>query len=197
MDLSSFDAEELLHLAIDLTGRQQHAEALSCLKRAATLEPTHAGVVYFTGVIYVQTGLAERALQSFQHAVQLNPDLHLAHFQLGLLFYTSEREAQAIDAWRPLDRLGEAHPLYLFKAGLEALERQEFDACRDFLNKGIAVDPQSGPFNEAMRGFLAWTDEEERDAQAESQVPDMVVRLPAAPQRRDLPLPPMFRARDA
>lgn len=194
MDLSSFDAEELLHLAIDLSGRQQYAQALACLKQAATLAPEHAGVAYFSGVVYMQTGLAERALQSFQRAVQLNPELHMAHFQLGLLLYTSEREAQAIDAWRPLNNLGEAHPLYLFKAGLEALERQDFDACRSFLNKGIAVDPHGGPLNEAMRGFLAWTDEEERNAQGASQLPDMVVRLPAVAQRRDLPLPPMFRA---
>lgn len=193
MDLSPFDAEELLHLAVDLIARQQGADALACLKRAAELDPAHAGVALFTGVVYMQAGLTEHALRSLRGAVDLDPELHLARFQLGLLLYTEEREAEATEVWKPLDRLGDTHALYLFKAGLEAMSQQDFAACRDFLNRGIAANAESPPLNEAMRAVLARADEEEREAREASDPSDLLARFPLTRPPKDLPLPPMFR----
>ncbi len=154
VDLSLFDAEELLHLAINLSAQQKFGEALSCLKRANKLDPKNAAVIYFTAVIYAQINLYERALATMQHAVQMEPALDIAHFQIGLLYFTSGRVSEAIEAWRPLNRLGDEHPLYLFKAGLEALAREDFDACRNYLRQGIALNAENEPLNNDMRKIL-------------------------------------------
>jgi len=154
MELSSFDVEELLHLAINLSGQQKFAEALTCLKRAAKLDPKNAAVIYFTAVIYAQINMFDRALAMMQQAVELNPALDIAHFQIGLLYFTSGRVSEAIEAWRPLNRLGDEHPLFLFKAGLEALSREDFEACRHYLSQGIALNAENEPLNNDMRKIL-------------------------------------------
>lgn len=163
MDLSLFDAEELLHLSINLSAQQKFPEALACLKRAHKLEPKNASIVYFTAVIYAQLNLFERALGTMQQAVQMNPALDIAHFQIGLLFFTSGRVSEAIGAWQPLNRLGDEHPLYLFKSGLEALAREDFDACRNYLKQGIVLNAENEPLNNDMRKILQRLGESEYD----------------------------------
>lgn len=154
MDLTHFDVEELLHLGMKLTAQQRYADALACLKRAARLDPHNGTVTYFIAVVYAQINLYERALTTMKHAVQLEPGLDIAHFQIGLLYFTSNRLAEAIEAWRPLDRLGEEHPLFLFKAGLEALARDDFATCRRYLNRGIRLNATNEPLNNDMRAVL-------------------------------------------
>jgi tetratricopeptide (TPR) repeat protein len=154
MDLTAFDTEELLHLAISLSGQQRYADALNCLKQAAKLSPENGAVAYFTGVIYAQIGLYERSVALMQRAVQMDPNLHIAHFQIGLLYFTSGRIAQALAAWKPLDGLGEQEPLFLFKAGLEALSLDDFDGCREYLTRGIELNTQNEPLNADMRKVL-------------------------------------------
>lgn len=154
MDLSAFDTEELLHLAINMSAQQRYADALGCLKQAAKLDPANGAILYFTGVIYAQIGMYERALASMRHAVEADPGLDIAHFQIGLLLFTSNHAAEAVEAWKPLDQLGEDHPLFLFKAGLEALSRDDYDACRSYLNSGIEANTENEPLNNDMRKVL-------------------------------------------
>ena len=154
LDLTAFDTEELLHLAISLTGQQRYGDALMCLKRAARLDPKSGAVVYFTAVIYAQLNLFERALTTMRQAVELDPALDIAHFQIGLLCFTSARLSEAIAAWQPLQRLGDEHPLYLFKTGLEALARDDFDACRSYLQRGMQANTQNAPLNKDMQAIL-------------------------------------------
>jgi tetratricopeptide (TPR) repeat protein len=154
MDLNGFDGEELLHLAIKLANQQKYVEALTCLKQACRLEPSNGTLLYFMGVVYAQIDLYERGLTTMERAVQLDPTLHVAHFQIGLLYFTSNRVAQAIEAWRPLERLSDDEPLLMFKTGLEALAREDFDACRQYLREGIARNTTSQAINADMAQIL-------------------------------------------
>jgi hypothetical protein len=87
-------------------------------------------------------------------SVELDPGMFTAHFQLGLLHLSSGRVAEASAAWAALDPLGDAHPLFLFKAGLEAMARDEFDTCRDYLTRGIAANDINADLNNDMRRVL-------------------------------------------
>jgi tetratricopeptide (TPR) repeat protein len=154
MDLTIFDVDELLHLAIKLTSQEKYVEALSCLKRAAKLEPMNGTLLYFIGLVYAHLDMYERSLATMERAVQLDPQLNTAHFQIGLLYFTSNRLTEAIKAWRPLEALEENDPLLLFKTGLEALARDDFDSCRDHLAQGIARNPDNAAINADMGRIL-------------------------------------------
>jgi hypothetical protein len=67
---------------------------------------------------------------------------------------SSNRRAEAISAWQPLEALGDNHPLSLFKRGLEALARDEFAACRDFLQRGMQLNTENLPLNGDMQKVL-------------------------------------------
>lgn len=140
------DAEELLQLAIRASESNRHEDALGFLKRAIDQSPDDAKLHYMLGAEHAQIGLYDRAAEEMAKAVALDPKLHTAHFQLGLLHITSGRVPEADGAWKALDSLGERHPLYLFKTGLLHLVRDEFEQCQDMLKRGIALNN----FNEAL-----------------------------------------------
>lgn len=170
MDLKLFDAEELLHLAVNAIAQQKPMDALEALKQAAQLEPQNAKVAYLTGIVYTQAGLTERAIQEMKRAVQLDPGLHLAHFQIGLLLFATDREDEASEAWQALDALGEEHPLVLFRLGLEALGEEEYEECRSYLSRGIERNTEYSPLNEEMRKFIQWSHEQEEDEDEASEI---------------------------
>ena len=178
MDLTAFDSEELLHLAINMAGQQRYADALTCLKQAAKMDPSNGAAVYFIGIIYAQINLYERALATMQRAVQIDPSLHIAHFQIGLLNFTSNRVAQAIEAWKPLDKLGKLEPLYLFKMGLEALAAENFDRCREYLTEGIALNGVNEPLNDDMRKILQRIQNLENAEDSDSDMGDLDPNAP-------------------
>jgi tetratricopeptide (TPR) repeat protein len=153
-DPSRLDAEELLHLALEASRRNGHAEAIEYLKRAVALVPRDAKVAYFLGAEHAQIGLYDRAIEDISRAVEIDPQLHAAHFQLGLLYLLQGRVENAINAWRPLDRLGEGDALFHFKTGLEHLARDEFPGCRAHLERGLALNRSNSALNTDMQRVL-------------------------------------------
>ena len=87
-------------------------------------------------------------------ALETDPSLEIARFQLGLLHLTSARPEEASQVWAPLGNLPEEHPLHCFKNGLEALARDEFDSCRTWLTKGMALNTTNAPLNGDMQKVL-------------------------------------------
>ena len=108
MDLQTedLDAEELLHLAIQASQADRHDQAITYLKRAQAKAPENANIAYFLGAEHAQIGLYQRAMEEMAQALELNPALHTARFQLGLLYLTSGLAAPATEALGPLTALG-------------------------------------------------------------------------------------------
>lgn len=148
------DAQELLQLAIRASESNRHEDALSFLKRALDQAPNDAKLHYMLGAEHAQIGLYDRAAEEMAKAVALDPALHTAHFQLGLLHITSGRVPQADAAWKALDALGEENPLYLFKTGLLHLVRDEFEQCSSFLKRGISLNTFNQALNNDMQRVL-------------------------------------------
>src|SRR6185369_12313593 len=142
------DAEELLHLALKASGENGHEQSITYLKRA--LEPNEGRLNYMLAAEHAQMGLYDRAAEEMARAVELDPSLVTAHFQLGLLHVTSGRVDEAEAAWRPLDKLGENHFLHLFKTGMLHLVRDEFKDSARCLERGI----QANTFNEALNNDM-------------------------------------------
>jgi len=151
---TQLDAEELLHFAIRASQNKQNEKAILYLKHALTQDPDNAKLHYFLGAQHAEIGMYDRAVEEMAKAVDIDPGLETAHFQLGLLHATSARIAEAEQAWQPLDQLGETHPLYLFKAGLLHLTRNEFDQATDLLTRGIELNQANPDLNRDMLRIL-------------------------------------------
>lgn len=156
MDLQTndLDADELLHLAIQASQIDRHDQAITYLKRAAQKAPENADIAYFLGAEHAQIGLYERAMEEMAHALELNPDLHTARFQLALLYLTSGRVEATTETLGPLAALGEEDYFYWFAQGLGHLIRDEFSDCKRTLEQGIALNQSNQALNNDMQRIL-------------------------------------------
>jgi tetratricopeptide (TPR) repeat protein len=161
---TQLDSEELMHLAMHTTN---HEQAIEYLKRVLEISQNNAKAYYLLGAVHAQIGMYDRATQEMTKAVELDPNLPTAHFQLGLLHVTSGRVAEAERAWNPLDKLGDSDPLFLFKRGMLHLVNDEFDACIEDLNQGIALNKMNEALNNDMQKIVTQA-EQARSAQTDS-----------------------------
>ena len=147
---NSLDADELLHLAIDASQKDNNKKSIEYLKQALEIDPNNGKIHYMLGAMHAELGMFERAIKDMQKAVEADPLLDTAHFQLGLLYITSGNIEQAEKAWTALNRLGKANALYLFKTGILQLTNDDFQECIDTLEKGIKLNDQNLPLNKDM-----------------------------------------------
>ena len=155
---ATLDPDELLHLAVAASDRDQTDQAIGFLKRAIEVAPDHAKAHYLLGAEHAQIGMFERAIDDMRRAVALDRELDAARFQLGLLLLTSRQPQSAEETWSELDRLGPDHPYVLFKTGLLHLARDEFNECLQCLRAGIAVNDANAPLNADMQKIVAQVD---------------------------------------
>jgi Flp pilus assembly protein TadD len=113
-------------------------------------EPNRGDIRYLLGAQWAAAGRYDMAVAEMTNAVALDPKLHTAHLQLGLLHLTMGRPAEAVAAWRSLDMLDAAEPLRIFKHGLEALIRDDFAGCVTLLEAGIRANHTNSALNRDM-----------------------------------------------
>jgi tetratricopeptide (TPR) repeat protein len=148
------DDEELLHLAIEASRKQRHGDAIEYLKDAAVKFPGNAKVRFLLGAEHAQIGLLDRAQDDMSAALELDPALVPARFQLGLLFLVRARIAEASETWKPLDALPESDPYLHFKRGLEYLVQDEFARCEEAISKGLQLNTTNAPLNQDMQRII-------------------------------------------
>jgi tetratricopeptide (TPR) repeat protein len=148
------DAEELMRLALKAMTQNRDDEALRLLKHAIVQEPGEARLHYLLGALHAELGMVERAIQEITRATQLNPELGIAHFQLGLLHMARAQFEPAKDAWQPLDQLGEDDPLRLFKEGMVQFLDENYEQAVALLKRGIALEEGGGALTDRMERVI-------------------------------------------
>ena len=151
---SILDIDELMHLALHATNNNQPEKAIAYLKKIIEFDGKQGKAWYLLGALHAEIGMYARAIEEMSKAVQLEPELHTAHFQLGLLYITSAKVDEAREAWEPLDELGEENSLFLFKRGMLSLADDEFETCIGDLNKGIALNNFNANLNNDMQKII-------------------------------------------
>lgn len=134
---AELDSEELFRLGVKASHDGLDADSLHFLKMAVERDRTHAQARWLLGAGYASLGMIERARECLEAALQLEPALHTARFQWGLLELTSGQVEAAQKIWEPLDSLPESHPLRLFKRGMLELARDDMEAAQHSLRRAL------------------------------------------------------------
>lgn len=76
-------AYELLQRGQALLARRHHAQAAVVLARAARLEPGRGSILEPLGRAYFMSGQVDRAAETFEELLEVDPSSHYAHYALG------------------------------------------------------------------------------------------------------------------
>ena len=106
-DTAGTDPDALIALgnAYALAGRL--GDAAATFRRILAAHPAHALALQDLGIVQLQMKDVPGAESSLRRAVQLDPTLGGAYTALGVLFATTGRKAEAIDAWQRGAALGD------------------------------------------------------------------------------------------
>ena len=147
--------DELMHLALHATTHNAPDKAITLLKQLLDIEPDNGKAHYLLGALHAEIGMHPLAAEEMARALELEPELHTARFQLGLLKITSGLVDEAESVWAGLDQLGNEDPLYLFKTGMLHLVKDEFEKCVTSLKAGIELNQFNEDLNNDMRKVIA------------------------------------------
>lgn len=152
--LARLDQVELLQLALRAGAADDSAGAIACLKEAAGRSDANGTTHYMLGAEYAQIGLYDRATESMEMALAIDPTLSLVRLQLGLLWMTRADAVQSAQVLLPLDELPSTDPLFHFGRGLRQLARDEFADARSSFVAGIAGNATNAPLNADMQRIV-------------------------------------------
>lgn len=124
------------------------------LRAAIVREPANAELRYLLGAELAERREYPEAAVQMRTALDINPKLHFARLQLGLLYLTMAQPDQSIATWAPLEELDETAALKAFKRGLEALIRDDFPTCIGYLQQGIDLNKHNATLNDDMSQLI-------------------------------------------
>ena len=88
-------AYALLQRGQALIKRRHHAQAAIVLERASRIEPGKGSILEPLGRAYHHSGQYERARETFESLLELDPSGHWAHFALAATLRKLDRPAEA------------------------------------------------------------------------------------------------------
>jgi len=159
------------------------APDLKQIRAAVAQNPRNAELRYLLGAELAQQKEYDAAVVEMSTALEIDPQLHFARFQLGLLYLTMAQPDRSVATWAPLETLDENAALKTFKRGLEALIRDDFDTCVSLLRQGIELNTQNAPLNRDMAMMIDRVREAMApvDAQPAAEAPES----PAVPPSKE------------
>lgn len=146
--------EQTLQNAIVAIQANDSTNARALLLAAMELGPNSPIPPYLLACDYAQNREYDLAEGAFISALQLQPGLAIARFQLGLLQLTSGRPAAALSTWAPLGELAEGDPLRHFKTGLELMALDRFDEAKLNLRRGLEANRENPALNRDMQMMI-------------------------------------------
>ena len=88
-------AYALLQRGQELLGERHHAQAAIVLERAARLEPMKGSILEPLGRAYYNSGQTERARETFEALLEVDPSSHFGHYALGQSLKRLGRRSEA------------------------------------------------------------------------------------------------------
>jgi tetratricopeptide (TPR) repeat protein len=117
MSVIQYDCDELFFLALKAMETGNHERAFELLKEGVRREDS-SRFNYMLGAMYAELRMFSKAIDHINRALEIDPSLRPAAFQLGLLHAVSGNDEQARKAWSSLDRLSEDDELVAYRDAL-------------------------------------------------------------------------------
>ena len=105
-------AYELLQRGHALLRQRHFAQAAVVLERADRDEPRKGSIIEALGRAYYNSGQHDRARETFEQLLELDPSAHYAHFALGQSLKQLGRRAEARTHLRLADALSPTTEIY-------------------------------------------------------------------------------------
>lgn len=177
------DGDEYLQLALHASGKGDHHAALVYLKSALAQDNRNALALYMLAAQHAELGLYLRARSEFLQVLEINPDMEIARFQLGLL-HTQLDEAEAARAtFGHLAEFTADAALKAFARGLIALLDDKPAEAHDLIQSGL-TNCSNEPLKNDMARVLANIDARlgSTGAAAATAAPAQAAAEPAKPR---------------
>ena len=172
------DALHNLGLLASETGR--HDLAVELLSKARRIEPS-AAVYCSLGKAYLGQKNYTQAIESFQHAITLNPAYATAYSNLGTALLTQQKYEEAIGYFHRAIALSPAADSYN-NLGYCLLRQGEYNDAIHYCRQAIALNPQFDLAYNNLLFCLCWYSESSADNYlAEARRFDLIMQRQAIP----------------
>jgi tetratricopeptide (TPR) repeat protein len=131
--------------------REQMPAAEACLLNATSLDGANFRWPYYLAVLYERAGDPRKAAASYGYSLTQNPANPTARLKLGQIALELERPDKAEEQFRAVLAVAKEDPVALAGMGRAALQRDEFRAAADWLERALEGQPEAG----ILHGYLA------------------------------------------
>ena len=146
---ASIVAFDAVSLNISGDNLYQHGDidgAIREYKTAIKLDPSDINIHNSLGVCYGILGDYARALKEFKQALELDPDEVMVLYNIGLVNMLTGKPQKALEYFLEADRKKEDDIFEVaFQIGSVYLALGNPKSAKEFLEKAVALNPESGP----------------------------------------------------
>jgi tetratricopeptide (TPR) repeat protein len=133
--------EELFRIALLDVQEGRHEEALGRLKRLIDKGHPTAAVYTLLAAEYAELGMLDHAQTGYEKAIELEPSLAIAHFQLGLTFYVRGSMELAKKQWAKLEALNPYPVTAYYANALICFNDRQLQAGLSYVRKALSLNP--------------------------------------------------------
>jgi len=121
---------------------RQYSPAMITFAQTLKLDPTNPDIYFFMGFTYKETNKIEKAIKSFEKAIEFNPDFYEAIMQLGLL-HSQNNNDLCISYFDNALRLDPQSTEALYAKGLHYHNNEKFDKALATYRNILDIDRQN------------------------------------------------------
>jgi len=132
---------EALQIAVEHQRAGRLAEAEALYRRILAAQPNHAGALHFLGVIALQGGRHDAALEWIRKSIVIDPNNPVAHSNLGVVWRATGRLDEAIAAYRRAVALQPDYPEAHNNLGNALREQGELDEAIAACQRALELQP--------------------------------------------------------
>ena len=142
LPMNSLSADQAFAAALQHHQAGQLAQAEQGYRQVLTVDGNHADAIHFLGVIAMQTGNLEAALQLVERSIELRPDGSVYHNNLGQILSRLGRSEDAEHAYSKAIELDSEYAEAFNNLGCLQQGRGDLQVAEQTLREAIRINPK-------------------------------------------------------